>query len=107
MAQLAVNIICSAGGTTQIRVDFEVRRSGSSNDNAAIRIVRRITGQADVVLPSNPQFVLPSDRDTRGWTFLDVNVPTDDVYTYILQIKRIDGAGTFYAMAMTAIHFRK
>jgi hypothetical protein len=107
MATLAVNISCTAGGTTQVRADFEVRRSGSSNDQAQIRIVRRIDGQADVVLPSAPQFVLPSDRDTRGWTFLDVNLPADGVYTYVLQINRINGAGTFYAMALTAVHYRK
>jgi hypothetical protein len=107
MATVAVNISCTAGGTSQVRVDFEVQRSGSSNDQAQIRVIRRMEGQSDVVLPSAPKFILSSDRDIRGWTFLDVNLPTDGVYSYVLQICRLNGGGTFYSMAMTAVHFRK
>jgi hypothetical protein len=109
MVALATNIACSAGGTTQVRVDFEVQRSGSSNDQAQVRVVRRINadGSGDVVLPSAPRFVLSSDRDIRGWTFLDVNLPADGVFSYVLQICRLNGGGTFYAMSMTAVHFRR
>lgn len=107
MAVIAIDIPVSAGGTTQVRVDCEVQRSGSSNDRVSLRVVRRVSGQGDVVLPSSPQFVLPADRDVRGWTFLDTNTPSDGVYTYVLQLMKIAGGGTFYAMNFTGVHYRR
>lgn len=107
MAVAAVNIPVTQGGTTVLRVDCESQQSGNSNDRVQFRVVRRVSGRSDVVLPSNPQFVLPSNRDVRGWTFFDTNVPDTGNYAYVLQMNKLAGGGTFYAMSLSATHFRK
>jgi hypothetical protein len=107
MAALAVNLPCSAGGTTQVLFNFESQRSGSTNDRCAFRIRRYADGQPDVYLPGTPQFTLVGSRDARSWQFVDVNTPLDINYTYQLQIQKLEGGGTIYSMILSAIHYRR
>ena len=107
MASVAVNLPCTAGGTTQINLNFESQRSGSTNDRCAFRIVRRGDGQPDVVLPSAPNFVLTSSKDARSWQFVDMNIPTNQNFTYQLQINKLEGGGNILGMVLSAIHYRK
>lgn len=107
MPGLSCNVVAKTGGTTLVFLNLEAQRSGSSDDRAAFRIVRRRAGYSDQVLPQQPQFNLPSNRDVRSWTFIDVNVPADGEWQYQVQIMRLAGGGTFYAMGVTGIHFRR
>jgi hypothetical protein len=107
MTVLATNVVCQAGGTTVVTLSFESQQSGSSSDRASFRIVRRRDGQADVVLPSAPQFYMGANRDIRSWTFIDVGVPDTATYAYVVQIMRLAGGGTFYAMNLVANHYRR
>jgi hypothetical protein len=107
MTVLACTVPCKQGGTSVITLNWEGRRSGSNPDQAAFRIIRRVSGQADVVLPTAPNFVLGSDRDVRSWTFYDVNVPINGFATYVCQVMKINGGGTFFAMQIGGVHFRR
>lgn len=107
MTVLACAVTVQQGGTTAVTLSWEMQRSGSTNDRASFRIVRRADGVADVVLPSAPQFSLGGDRDVRSWTWIDVNVPTSGVYSYVLQIMKLGGGGTFYAMSLIGVHYRR
>jgi len=107
MTVLAVNIDVQQGGTTEVKLSFESQQSGSSTDRASFRIVRRMSGQSDFALPTQPQFAMGNQRDIRSWTFIAVNLPATGTAAYILQIMRLNGAGTFYAMALVANHYRR
>lgn len=107
MAVAKVSLPCFAGGRTVITLNLCGQRSGSNADRAQFRIVRRISGQADVALMGTPDFVLTAQRDVRSWTFIDNSVPTTATYEYVLQINRQDGGGTFYEMVLLAQHFKR
>lgn len=107
MTKLACNVPCTIGGTTLVVLNFECQRSGGSNDRAAFRIIRRVAGQGDVILPTAPQFVLSNDRDVRCWQFIDVGVPVTGDVSYVVQIMRINGAGNFFAIQISGVHCRR
>jgi len=107
MAVLSCNTPAKAGGTTLVFLNFEAQRSGSSDDRCAFRVVRRGNGQTDKILPTNPQFTLPGNRDVRAWTFVDTDIPADGTYQYVAQIMKLAGGGTFYAMSIIGVHFRR
>lgn len=107
MTVVAVNVPVFQGGSTEVKLSWEAQQSGSSTDRAAFRIVRRMDGQQDYVLPTAPQFAMGGQRDVRSWTFMDANLPATGTAVYVLQIMRLNGAGTFYAMGLVATHGRR
>jgi len=104
---LATYADCQAGGMTIVHLNWESQQSGSSSDQAAFRVVRRADGEADVALPGEPRFYMGGNRDVRGWTFIDANVPNTKRYSYVVQIMRLNGGGTFYGMNLIASHYRR
>lgn len=107
MALLAVTTDCIAGGFTKITLSFESQQTGSNTDNFAFRIVRRIAGSSDVVIPGEPQFIMTANRDIRSFAWIDPSIPAAGNYTYVVQVKRINGGGNFYFMNLIAEHFKK
>ena len=107
MATLAVELDCITGGFTRVTLCMSVERTGSDNDRYKMRMVRRITGSADVILPGTPEFVMGASEDVKSWTWIDPNIPADGAYTYALQVYRISGLGVFNEMVLTAEHFKK
>jgi len=107
MAAYGVRIACYQNGVTLVQLSMVVERSGSNNDNCEMRIVRRRSGQADKILPGVAVFSMLVDATARNWQWVDNNVPTSGEWDYVLQVKKLDGNGTFKQMLLTAIHSKR
>jgi hypothetical protein len=107
MAAFGVRINCYATGITLIHLSMVVERSGSNNDNCKMRVVRRRAGYGDVVLTGEATFSMLSDATARTWQWVDPNVPVSGEWDYVLQVKKLDGNGTFEQMLLTAIHSKR
>jgi len=107
MAAFGVRIATFIHGVSFITLNFVGKRSGSNNDNFEMRCVRRISGSPDVVLPGTAVFSLLADATGRSWQWVDKDVPISGGVDYVLQIKKLDGGGTFSQMLLTAIHTKR
>jgi len=107
MAVFGVRIATFQHGVSLITLNFVGKRSGSNNDNLQMRCVRRLTGVADVILPGTATFSLLADATGRSWQWVDRDVPVSGGVDYVLQIKKLDGAGSFSQMLLTAIHTKR
>ena len=107
MSAFGVRVACWETGVTFVTLNFNAKRSGSSDDACNLRIVRRRAGYADKILPGVPYCTLPQFPTAISWTFVDDSVPVSGYWDYILQIYRIEGGGTFYEMNMSAIHSKR
>lgn len=109
MAKLNVDLSCYAGGRSIITLNFNAVRGGSSNDKCQLRIVRRRTGESDIVLRGIPDFTLRNDKDMFGWTWIDDSISNTAVYQYQLQILRLNSGavGTFFEMVLNGLHFKR
>lgn len=107
MAAFGVRIYCYENGVTTINLNFVSQRSGSNNDNCQFRIVRRRSGFADKILAGEPFFVLLADKTAWNWQWIDEYVPAVGDWDYVLQVKKLDGAGLFSQMTMNAVHNKR
>lgn len=114
MPKLAVTLNCRKDGFTKLTLSFAAQRTGSNNDRYEMRIVRRDASLAEadavaaqVILPGTPRFVLTSQEDVRSYSWVDPIIENDGTYTYLLQVRRIEGAGEFYEMNLIAEHYKK
>jgi hypothetical protein len=107
MAAFGVRIACYAQGMTLVQLSMVVQRSGSNNDNCEMRIVRRRAGYADQILAGTAVFSMLSDATARNWQWVDPNVPASGAWDYVLQVKKLDGQGTFKQMLLSAIHSKR
>lgn len=107
MAKVSVALPCSQGGRSILTLNFTAIRSGGDNDRAALRLVRRRTGYSDVVIPGSPEFVFTNNQDARSWTWVDNDIPATDGYLYVVQVKRINGGGSFQTITLTGLHITR
>ena len=107
MAAFGVRIACYQHGVTFVTLNFAGKRSGSNNDNLQMRIVRRGGGYPEQELPGTAIFSLLADLTGRTWQWVDADVPASAAFDYVLQVKRMDGGGSFQQMLLTAIHSKR
>jgi len=107
MAAFGVRVACYEHGVTLVQLCMNVQRSGSNNDNCQMRVVRRRSGYLDQVLPGTAEFSMLADPTARNWTWVDKDVPASGGWDYVLQVRKLDGNGTFKQMLLTAIHSKR
>lgn len=107
MALVAVTLPASAGGRSVITLNMCGKRTGSNNDRHQYRIVRRATGQPDLVLAGVPDISLSSNQDVRSWTWIDDNIGFTGSATYVAQIKRVEGGGTLDEVVLIGQHLKR
>jgi len=107
MAAFGVRVYCYTHGVTLVNLCFNAERSGSNNDNCQMRCIRRRSGYADQILVGVAEFSLPGDPTACNWTWVDPDVPASGEWDYALQVRKLDGGGSFKQMLMTAIHSKR
>jgi hypothetical protein len=107
MALLAVTLDCFVGGFTKVTLCMSAERTGSNNDEYEMRMLRKAPGVADKILPGTPRFVLTPEEDVKTYCWIDPLISVTADHTYILQVRRIEGEGTFNEMTLIAEHFKK
>lgn len=103
----AITLPCFAGGRSVLTWNMGSFRTGGDNDRSEWRIARRQNGSPDHYLIGTPQITMTAREDTRSWTWIDDDIPTDGHYTYVLQVRRLVGQGTVTEMVLLGQHFKR
>lgn len=109
MAKLGVRISCYEHGTTLLTLCFQAQDSLTGFQmQGAFRVVRRKTGEADKVLPTEMDFRTYGFMQAFSWQFIDNDVPSSGDWDYIAQFKQGGTvAGEFEEMQLSAVHYKR
>lgn len=107
MAAFGIRIACYTHGVTLVTLSMNVEQSGSNNDNCQMRCVRRRSGYADLILTGVAEICLRTDPSAYSWTWVDPDVPASGAWDYVLQVKKLDGNGTFKQMLLSGVHSKR